>query len=70
MMLGGNPVGLFGPMTGHAFGHLGFSNIFCWADPERDISVSLLTSGKPIVGPHLPALARLLASISFNAPKT
>ena len=69
MMLGGNPVGLFGPMTGHAFGHLGFSNIFCWADPERDISVSLLTSGKPIVGPHLPALARLLASISFNAPK-
>ena len=69
MMLGGNPVGLYGPMTGHAFGHLGFSNIFCWADPERDISVSLLTSGKPIVGPHLPALAKLLASISFNVPK-
>lgn len=69
MMLGGNPVGLYGPMTGRAFGHLGFSNIFCWADPERDISVSLLTSGKPIVGPHLPALAKLLASISFNVPK-
>ncbi|REH36823.1 CubicO group peptidase (beta-lactamase class C family) [Paraperlucidibaca baekdonensis] len=69
MMLGGNPVGLYGPMTGRAFGHLGFSNIFCWADPERDISVSLLTSGKPVMGPHLPALAKLLASISFNAPK-
>lgn len=70
MMLGGNPVGLYGPMTGRAFGHLGFSNIFCWADPERDISVSLLNSGKPVLGPHLPALAALLTSISFNVPKT
>lgn len=66
MMLGGNPVGLYGPMTGRAFGHLGFSNIFCWADPERDISVALLTSGKPVLGTHLPALATLLATISFQ----
>ena len=70
MMLGGNPVGLYGPMTGSAYGHLGFSNIFCWADPERDISVALLTSGKPVVGTHLPALAKLLASISFNCDKS
>ncbi|MFW2116242.1 serine hydrolase, partial [Acinetobacter geminorum] len=48
-MLGSNPVGLFGPMTGQAFGQLGFSNILCWADPERDISVSLLTTGKSVV---------------------
>jgi CubicO group peptidase (beta-lactamase class C family) len=66
MMLGGNPVGLYGPMTGRAFGHLGFSNIFCWADPERDISVSLLTSGKPVIGLHLPALAMLLSTLSFQ----
>lgn len=64
MMLGANPVGLYGPMTGKAFGHLGFSNIFCWADPERDISVSLLTSGKPVIGTHLPALGMLLATLS------
>ena len=63
-MLGSNPVGLFGPMTGQAFGHLGFSNILCWADPERDISVSLLTTGKSVVGTHLPALANLLYQIS------
>lgn len=69
MMLGGNPVGLYGPMTGRAFGHLGFSNIFCWADPERDISVSLLASGKPVLGTHLAALGKLLATLSFQLPR-
>ncbi|MCU4378230.1 serine hydrolase domain-containing protein [Acinetobacter haemolyticus] len=68
-MLGSNPIGLFGPMTGQAFGHIGFSNILCWADPERDISVSLLTTGKSVVGTHLPALAKTLYQISANCPK-
>ncbi|XID74609.1 serine hydrolase domain-containing protein [Alkanindiges sp. WGS2144] len=67
-MLGSNPVGLFGPMTGQAFGHLGFSNIFCWADPARDISVSLLTTGKSVVGTHLPALGNILYQISSQCP--
>ena len=65
-MLGANPVGLFGPMTANAFGHLGFSNIFCWADPERDTSVSILSTGKSVVGTHLPALGYLLYQISKN----
>lgn len=68
-MLGANPAGLFGPMSSHAFGHLGFSNIFCWADPQRDISVSILNSGKSVVGTHLPALANLLYQISKNCDK-
>lgn len=68
-MLGANPVGLFGPMTGHAFGHLGFSNIFCWADPQRDISVSILSTGKSVVGTHIPALANMLYQISANCDK-
>lgn len=68
-MLGSNPVGLFGPMTGQAFGHLGFSNIFCWADPERDISVSLLTTGKSVVGTHLPALGQVLYQFSTQCPR-
>lgn len=70
MMLGNRPVGLFGPMTRQAFGHLGLSNIFCWADPARDISVSILTTGKPLVGPHLPALGKLLFTISTQCPRT
>jgi len=68
-MLGANPVGLFGPMTANAFGHLGFSNIFCWADPERDTSVSILSTGKSVVGTHLPALGYLLYQISKNCDR-
>lgn len=68
-MLGASPVGMFGPMTGHAFGHLGFSNIFCWADPQRDISVSILSTGKSVLGTHLPALGNLLYQISAHCDK-
>ena len=63
-MLGGNPVGIFGRDTQYAYGHLGYANIFCWADPERDIAVSLLNSGKPVLGPHVKALPLLLGAIS------
>ncbi len=49
MMLGGRRVGLFGLKTPRAFGHLGFTNIFAWADPDRDLAVALLTSGKPVL---------------------
>ena len=68
-MLGNNPVGIFGPHTGQAFGHLGFSNILCWADPERDISVSILNTGKSVVGTHLKALANVLLQISTQCPR-
>mgnify|MGYP003398178518 FL=1 len=68
-MLGSNPVGIFGPMSGQAFGHLGFSNILCWADPERDISVSILNTGKAVLGTHIPALANTLYQISKHCPK-
>lgn len=63
-MLGGKPVGMYGANTHHAFGHLGFSNIFCWGDPERDIAVSILTTGKPIIGNHILALPKLMHAIS------
>lgn len=69
MMLGNYPVGLFGPSTPHAYGHLGLTNNFCWADPQRAISVSLLTSGNPVLGTHVPRLMMLLASISKHCRK-
>jgi len=49
-MLGGETVSLYGLKTPHAFGHLGLSNIFSWADPDRRLAVALITSGKPFVG--------------------
>ena len=66
MMLGGKPVGMYGRDTHHAFGHLGFSNIFCWADPERDIACAILTTGKPVIGPHLVPVLKLIDLISSS----
>lgn len=63
-MLGGSPVGMYGLHTDSAFGHVGFSNIFCWADPQRDISVSLLSTGKPVIGNHILALPKMMQAIS------
>ena len=63
-MLGGSPVGIYGINTQYAYGHLGYANIVCWADPQRDIAVSLMNTGKLAVGPHLKALPALLGAIS------
>ncbi|GHD08610.1 EstA family serine hydrolase [Halioglobus japonicus] len=67
-MLGGSPAGIYGKNSHYAYGHLGLSNVFCWADPERDISVAILNSGKPVIGSHLLALPRLLWGISRHCP--
>ena len=47
-MLGAQLLSLYGRDTQHAFGHLGFTNMLAWADPERAISVAVLNNGKPI----------------------
>ncbi|WP_336367770.1 serine hydrolase domain-containing protein [Marinobacter sp. C2H3] len=68
LMLGGNPVGLWGPHSRYAFGHVGLINKLCWADPARDISVSLLNTGIPIVAHHLPALVRFVYTVGRQFP--
>jgi CubicO group peptidase (beta-lactamase class C family) len=68
-MLGAKAVSLFGPDTDLAFGHLGFTNILGWADPERALAVGLITSGKPILHPGLPDLWALTREIGRAAPK-
>jgi len=70
VMLGSLPFSLFGPDTSRAFGHYGFVNIVAWADPERDISVGLLTSGKAIIANQLPAFLGLLRAISEGFDRT
>ncbi|RJS91959.1 serine hydrolase [Salinisphaera sp. Q1T1-3] len=64
LMLGTTPIGLYGPMSGESYGHLGFMNILGWADPSRDIACGLLTTGKAVLGGHLLALSKLLATIN------
>jgi CubicO group peptidase (beta-lactamase class C family) len=68
-MLGAKLLSLFGPDTEHAFGHLGFTNILGWADPERAVSGALITSGKPVVYPELPQLLNIMRRIGTEAPK-
>lgn len=58
-MLGARAISVYGPGTPNAFGHLGFINIYCWADPDRALSGALLTTGKGLVGPLFPSLLRL-----------
>ncbi len=70
MMLGSNPVGLFGPSSEQAYGHLGFVSVLCWADPEREISVALLTTGKTLVGPSMPRWFQLIWEIARQCPQT
>ncbi len=52
-MLGGKVFSLFGPDTEQAFGHLGWINILGWADPARDISVGMITTGKAALYPEV-----------------
>jgi CubicO group peptidase (beta-lactamase class C family) len=67
-MLGGalSPFGVDNPA---AFGHLGLSNVIGWADPEREISVALLNSGKPVWSAHMVPLAQLLVEIGRAFPR-
>ncbi|MDE0853220.1 MAG: serine hydrolase [Nevskia sp.] len=64
MMLGARPFGLYGPDTAQVYGHLGFINILGWADPQREVSAALLTTGKAILGRHLLPLGKLLGAIA------
>ena len=68
-MLGASAFSLFGPDTDEAFGHLGFTNVLGWADPERALSVGLITSGKPMLHPALGDLWLLTRTIGQEAPK-
>lgn len=65
-ILGERPFGLYGGNCPNAFGHLGFINIVCWADPDRDISVALLNTGKSMAPESLPLLGKVLWSIGYH----
>jgi CubicO group peptidase (beta-lactamase class C family) len=68
-MLGGKWLSLFGLDTEHAFGHLGFTNVVAWADPERELSAALVTSGKPFLDIEVVRLLQCLTTIGREIPK-
>jgi CubicO group peptidase (beta-lactamase class C family) len=68
-MLGNETIGPFGTDNPYAFGHIGLSNTFSWADPERDLSVALVTTGKPIISLHGVRLVQFLREVGNAFPK-
>jgi CubicO group peptidase (beta-lactamase class C family) len=69
LMLGAQLISLYGRDTDLAFGHLGFTNILGWADPERATSCAVITNGKPVLYPELPRFYGLIQRITSEAPK-
>jgi CubicO group peptidase (beta-lactamase class C family) len=68
-MLGAEWFSLYGPRTPHAFGHIGFTNVITWADPERDVAAALLTSGKPLIYPQIYYVFETLRRIGNAFPR-
>jgi CubicO group peptidase (beta-lactamase class C family) len=68
-MLGGDWLSIYGPHTPRAFGHVGFTNIITWADPERDLAAALLTSGKPFVHAGLLRWFDVMRTVARECPR-
>jgi CubicO group peptidase (beta-lactamase class C family) len=68
-VLGGEVLSLYGPRTPQAFGHLGFTNIVAWADPERRVAACLMTSGKPFIAPGVWRFWDVARQIALRCPR-
>ncbi len=67
-VLGDRWVGPYGPGTAQAFGHPGFLGVLCWADPQRQLAVSLMTTGKAILSSQWWGIVKLLLSLAKLSP--
>jgi len=68
-MLGSETLSFYGPDTPRAFGHIGFTNVIAWADPERDISVAIMNNGKPLVTPGVLLWLEIMRVIARSIPR-
>lgn len=68
-MLGSANTSILGPDTPAAFGHMGFTNVVVYADPERDISVSFVNSGKPVIAVDALWWINVARTIAESIPK-
>lgn len=66
LMKGARMFSLFGPQTRRAFGHLGFSNVLVYADPDRDLCVAFLNTGKPLLAPGMVPWALLVQRLALR----
>ena len=66
---GGQTFGPYGGDTANAFGHVGLTNVFGWADPDRQLTVALMSSGEPIFSIDLVRLFQVIGEINTVYPK-
>ena len=69
LMLGAQLLSLYGRDTQHAFGHLGFTNMLGWADPQRGTAAAIMTNGKPILYPEMARFYLLAQKITSETPR-
>lgn len=68
-MLGSKRFGPFGRDGAGAFGHTGLTDIAMWADPQRALSVAVISSGKPGGHPESKRYPALLDRINAEIPR-
>ena len=68
-MLGSSWFSPYGADSAHAFGHVGFTNVLAYADPDRAISVCLMTSGKPFITPGQVMWINVARTIARRCPR-
>ena len=68
-MLGGRRVSLYGRNSSRAYGHMGFTNVLMWADPERDLSACIMTNGKPVISPGSIRWLGVIGAIAKYSPR-
>lgn len=68
-ILGARIASPYGLNTPRAFGHLGFTNVFVYADPSRDIAVALMTSGKPALSIGVTRTLLIMQTIARRIPR-
>lgn len=59
---------LYGPATPRAFGHMGFISIAAYADPQRELSVALLNTGKALTLTGMRRFLQLTSTIARECP--
>ena len=69
LMMGGKRFSLFGLNTKRAFGHLGFTNVVVYADPARDLTVSFMNTGKPMLAPGMLRWYWVLQRLALKVPQ-
>lgn len=63
-MVGHRGLGLYGLSRYSTFGHLGLSSTLTWARPDTGTVIALLTTGKPILGPHIAEMIAMFRGLN------